>query len=64
MSGTIITIVIIYLLICILIGVWATGKTKTTSDFLIAGKNLGMFVMAIAAFSSIQSGFGMLGGQV
>ena len=62
MSGTIITIVIIYLLICILIGVWATGKTKTTSDFLIAGKNLGMFVMAIAAFSSIQSGFGMLGG--
>ena len=62
MSGTIITIVIIYLLICILIGVWATGKTKTTSDFLIAGKSLGMFVMAIAAFSSIQSGFGMLGG--
>lgn len=62
MSGTIISIVIVYLLICILIGVWATGKTKTTSDFLIAGKNLGMFVMAIAAFSSIQSGFGMLGG--
>ncbi|MEK3937341.1 hypothetical protein MKY41_18780 [Sporosarcina sp. FSL W7-1349] len=62
MSGIIISIVIVYLLICILIGIWATGKTKTTSDFLIAGKNLGMFVMAVAAFSSIQSGFGMLGG--
>lgn len=62
MDSTIIVIAVIYLIICILIGVWATGKTKTTSDFLIAGKNLGMFVMAIAAFSSIQSGFGMLGG--
>lgn len=62
MNSTIIAIVVLYLLICILIGVWATTKTKTTSDFLVAGKNLGMFVMAIAAFSSIQSGFGMLGG--
>lgn len=61
-SGTIISIVIVYLIICLLIGIWATRKTKTTSDFLVAGKNLGMFVMAIAAFSSIQSGFGMLGG--
>lgn len=62
MSGTIISITVVYLVICILIGIWATGKTKTTGDFLVAGKNLGMFVMAIAAFSSIQSGFGMLGG--
>jgi sodium/proline symporter len=61
-NGTIISIVIVYLLICLLIGIWATRKTKTTSDFLVAGKSLGMFVMAIAAFSSIQSGFGMLGG--
>lgn len=62
MNATIIGIVVVYLVICILIGIWATGKTKTTGDFLIAGRNLGMFVMAIAAFSSIQSGFGMLGG--
>lgn len=62
MSTTIISIVAIYLFICILIGLWATRRTKTASDFLIAGRNLGMFVMAIAAFSSIQSGFGMLGG--
>lgn len=62
MSISIITIVAIYLFICILIGVWATKRTKSASDFLIAGRNLGMFVMAIAAFSSIQSGFGMLGG--
>src|SRR5699024_10014121 len=55
-------IVVGYRVICILIGIWATRQTKSTSDFLIAGRNLGMFVMAIAAFSSIQSGFGLLGG--
>lgn len=62
MNGTIISIVAIYLLICILIGVWATRRTKSASDFLVAGRSLGMFVMAIAAFTSIQSGFGLLGG--
>ncbi len=62
MNGIIISIVVIYLIICIVIGIWATKQTKSTSDFLIAGRNLGMFVMAIAAFSSIQSGFGLLGG--
>ena len=62
MNSTIIIVVVVYLIICILIGLWATGQTKSASDFLVAGRNLGMFVMAIAAFSSIQSGFGMLGG--
>lgn len=62
MNGVIIGIVIVYLIITILIGIWATTKTKSTGDFLVAGKGLGMFVMAIAAFSSIQSGFGLLGG--
>src|SRR5690625_1682290 len=62
MNGVIISIVIVYLLICILIGIWATTRTRSTSDFLVAGRSLGMFVMAIAAFSSIQSGFGLLGG--
>ncbi len=62
MNTTIISIVAFYLIICIIIGLWATRRTKSTSDFLVAGRNLGMLVMAIAAFSSIQSGFGMLGG--
>lgn len=62
MQATIIAIAILYLLICVLIGVWATKRTRSSSDFYIAGRSLGMFVMAIAAFSSIQSGFGMVGG--
>jgi sodium/proline symporter len=63
MNLTIIIIAVIYLLVCMLIGVWATKKTKSSSDFFVAGKDMGMFVMAIAAFSSIQSGFGMVGGS-
>lgn len=62
MNPTIIAIAVIYLLICVLIGYWASKKTKTSGDFFVAGKDMGMFVMAIAAFSSIQSGFGMVGG--
>ena len=62
MNPTIITIAVIYLLICVLIGYWASKQTKTSGDFFVAGKDMGMFVMAIAAFSSIQSGFGMVGG--
>jgi len=62
MNWTIIMIVSIYLLAVLLIGVWATGKTKSSSDFFVAGRSIGMFAMAIAAFSSVQSGFGMVGG--
>ncbi|MFB3162599.1 hypothetical protein ABLO26_14625 [Neobacillus sp. 179-J 1A1 HS] len=62
MNPTIIAIAVIYLLVCVLIGYWATKKTKTSGDFFVAGRDMGMFVMAIAAFSSIQSGFGMVGG--
>ncbi|HET6563741.1 MAG TPA: hypothetical protein VFG72_17865 [Marmoricola sp.] len=62
MNTTIIIIAAAYLAVVLLIGLWATGKTKTSGDFYIAGRSLGVFVMAIAVFSSIQSGFGVVGG--
>lgn len=58
----IITVVALYLVITLGIGVWATSRTKSVADFFVAGRSLGMFVMAIAAFASVQSGFGILGG--
>jgi sodium/proline symporter len=51
-----------YLLVTLLIGAWATRRTRSSADFFVAGRSLGMFVMAIAAFASVQSGFGILGG--
>lgn len=61
-NGWVIAVVAFYLLITLLIGFWATTRTKTVADFFVAGRNLGVFVMAIAAFASVQSGFGILGG--
>ncbi|MFC6906343.1 sodium:solute symporter family transporter [Halalkalicoccus tibetensis] len=51
-----------YLLIVILIGAWGYLQTNSTSDFLITGKSIGTWVLAMTAFSVIQSGFGFVGG--
>ncbi|MFC4881683.1 sodium:solute symporter family transporter [Halostagnicola sp. GCM10023243] len=51
-----------YLLIVVLIGAWGWKQTDTTSDFLITGKSIGTWVLALTAFSVIQSGFGFVGG--
>lgn len=61
-SPTIIVCVLAYLGVCLAIGVWAMRRTRTISDFLIAGKALGPVVIMIAAMSSIMSGFGFVGG--
>lgn len=58
----IIAVVAVYLAVTLGIGAWATRQTKSVADFFVAGRSLGMFVMAIAAFASVQSGFGILGG--
>lgn len=61
-SQTVILLVAIgYLLMMLAVGAWANTKMKSSKDFLVAGQSLGFFVMAIASFSSIQSGWGMVG---
>lgn len=57
----VLAIVILYFIVMFAIGYWANTKMKGAKDFLVAGQSLGFFVMAIASFSSIQSGFGMIG---
>ncbi|MDX1579248.1 MAG: hypothetical protein R3266_12230, partial [Gemmatimonadota bacterium] len=51
-----------YLALCIGVGLWALRRTRSTSDFFIAGRRLGVFVTAFALFSSTMSGFGFVGG--
>ncbi|MFC7154218.1 sodium/proline symporter [Halomarina halobia] len=51
-----------YMLIVLAIGVWGYLQTDSTSDFLITGKSIGTWVLALTAFSVIQSGFGFVGG--
>jgi SSS family transporter len=58
----ILSIVGVYMLICLGIGFWAAKKTKSAKDFFVAGKSSGVRVMGFAAFSTIMSGFGFIGG--
>ena len=54
--------VLAYLALCIGIGLWSLRRTKSSNDFFVAGRNLGIFVTAFAVFSSTMSGFGFVGG--
>ncbi|EJN60829.1 sodium:solute symporter family transporter [Halogranum rubrum] len=52
----------LYMLLVLGIGVWGYMQTESTSDFLITGKSIGTWVLALTAFSVVQSGFGFVGG--
>lgn len=52
----------LYMLLCIVVGIWAIRRTKSTHDFFMAGRDLGIMVTAFAVFSSTLSGFGFVGG--
>jgi len=52
----------LYMALCIAIGLWAIRKTKSSSDFFMAGRHLGVMLTAFAVFSSTLSGFGFVGG--
>ncbi|WP_157851004.1 sodium:solute symporter family transporter [Gordonia phthalatica] len=60
-QALIVTVTVIYLGLMIGIGLWAKRRMNSAKEFLVAGQSLGFFVMAIASFSSIQSGWGMVG---
>ena len=59
---TVLISVVVYMGICIFVGLWALRKTKSSTDFFMAGRNLGVIVTGFAVFSSIMSGFGFVGG--
>jgi Na+/proline symporter len=58
----ILTSIGIYMLLCIGVGIWALKRTKSTHDFFMAGRDLGVMVTAFAVFSTTLSGFGFVGG--
>ena len=46
------TCVGLYMGMCVIIGLWAMRRTKSTSDFFMAGRDLGIIVTSMAVFSS------------
>ena len=61
-STIILTCVAVYMTMCVGVGLWALRRTRTTRDFFMAGRDLGIVVTGIAVFSSTMSGFGFVGG--
>jgi solute:Na+ symporter, SSS family len=47
-----ISFIVVYLCITIAIGWWASRKVKTTRDYVLAGKNLPMMIVACALFAT------------
>jgi SSS family transporter len=54
--------VAVYMIFCVVVGLWAMRRTHNASDFFIAGRGLGPVVIALAVFSTTLSGFGFVGG--
>jgi len=59
---TVLLSVVFYMGICVAVGLWALRRTKSSTDFFMAGRDLGIIVTGFAVFSSIMSGFGFVGG--
>ena len=53
-SPTIILCVVAYLVICLLIGIWAMRRTRNSADFFLAAKALGPVVVILATISSVM----------
>ncbi len=54
--------VVAYMVACIGVGLWAMRRTRSTRDFFMAGRDIGIVVTGLAIFSSTMSGFGFVGG--
>ncbi|MBX6363181.1 MAG: sodium/proline symporter [Gemmatimonadetes bacterium] len=59
---TIVAIAAAYFLAVAAIGVWATRRTRTASDFFVAGQGIGVWVLALSAMAATLSGFAFIGG--
>ena len=59
---TIIAVAVAYFLVVAAIGVWAARRTRSASDFFVAGQGIGLWTMAVAAMAATLSGFAFIGG--
>lgn len=58
----IVGVAVVYFAIVAVIGVWATRRTRTATDFFVAGEGIGLIALTLAAMSATLSGFAFIGG--
>jgi Na+/proline symporter len=51
-----------YFLIVAAIGTYATSRTRTTRDFFVAGRGIGLWALVLSVLSATLSGFVFIGG--
>jgi len=54
-------VIVLYFVVLIGIGSWASKKIKNTEDYIVAGRSLGFWVFTILIVCSICSGMSLLG---
>ncbi|MCU0636747.1 MAG: sodium/proline symporter [Gemmatimonadaceae bacterium] len=59
---TIVGVALVYFAVVAAIGVWASRRTRSASDFFVAGQGIGLWPLAIAAMAATLSGFAFIGG--
>ncbi len=61
-SPGIVAIALVYFVVVASIATWATRRTKSASDFFVAGAGVGLWTLAIAKMAATLSGFAFIGG--
>src|SRR5947209_20538290 len=58
----VIAVGLIYFAVIIAISIWAGERTRSASDFFVAGKGIGLVALTVASVSVSVSGFAFIGG--
>jgi Na+/proline symporter len=58
----VIAVGIAYFAVIIAISLWAAKRTRTASDFFVAGNGIGLIALTVASVSTSVSGFAFIGG--
>lgn len=60
-STTTIVLFVIFSLVMIGIGIYTSRFQRSEEDYYVAGRGIGLWVIALSAFAAIQSGWGLVG---
>jgi len=58
----IVAVALAYFAVVVGISVWASRRTRTASDFFVAGHGIGLVALTVASVSTSVSGFAFIGG--
>ncbi|HEX5720208.1 MAG TPA: hypothetical protein VF179_28900, partial [Thermoanaerobaculia bacterium] len=58
----IVVVAVLYLAVCVGLGIWSIRRTRNAHDFWVAGQALGVVVTGIATMAAAFSGFVFVGG--